>query len=148
MEGMDLGFFCVSVTLSLFLLTAPFSNRPSPTTLARRALLTVIEARPDAFSYKFLGVRRSFEFKTYGQLLCELAYLDFFPREFREELEKELENLLNHLLPVDYRLTFKTGAHVLQVGKGGKVCLSRESLQLTVPSLPPNKVELVLELFA
>jgi hypothetical protein len=149
MDGMmDMVFFSASLTLSLLLLTAsPTADAPAPDTMARRTLLTIIETRPDAFSYEFLGMPRTLRFKSYGQLLSELALLGF-PPEFQDRLVGELEKLLDNLLPSRYRLTFRAGARSLEVGKGGSRLLCQEWIPLTVPSLPPLRAELKLELFA
>jgi hypothetical protein len=148
MEGMiDLAFFSASVTLSILLLTIPLHDLPSPKALARQMLMTLVETRPENFSYEFLGISRTLRFKTYGQLLSELALLDF-PQSFRDRLIEELENLLDNFLPLRYRLVFRDGTRGLEVGKGEGRLLCQEEILLTIPSLPPRVAELELQLYA
>ncbi len=142
---MDLAFFSICVTLSLLLLTTPLgADGPEP--LARRTLLTLLETRPATFSYEWLGQPRTFRFKSYSQLLAELALLGF-PSEFQRRLAEELRNSLDNLLPLPYRLSFRAEGS-LEIGKGGNSLLARESITLTIPSLPPRRAELTLELFS
>lgn len=144
----DVAFFSSCLALCLLLLLPSRPPASPPNSLARSTLLTLLEARPRNFRYTLGTQDRGLKFKSYGQLLVELAVFGSTP-QFGEELRAELRKTLDGLLPFGYRLSLESGSVLLEVGnrENGRR-LVRESVPLLLPSVPPSEAELVLELFA